>query len=118
MREKLNTTLGFYRPTFFKMQVNHTDNLENLNVLSDIPSAIYLHEYIHFLQDISTTYGYTNISRVVDYMKYVNESARNGTTRTFSVPVTPRPSPYNEVFLTLNFRKNTLVVSQMLPLPS
>jgi len=105
MREKLNTTLGFYRPTFFKMQVNHTDNLENLNVLADIPSAIYLHEYIHFLQDISTTYGYSNISMVVDFIKYVNEFARKSATRTFTVPVTPRPSPNNEVFFNLKLRK-------------
>ncbi len=105
MRGKLYTKLGFYRPSFFKMQVNHTDNLEDLNVLADIPSAIYLHEYIHFLQDISTTYGYSNISMVVDFIKYVNEFARNGATRTFSVPIIPRPSPNNEVFFNLKLRK-------------
>jgi len=105
MREQLHTTLGFYRPSFFKMQVNHTDDLDDLNVLADIPSAIYLHEYIHFLQDISTTFGFTNISTVVDYIKYVNEFARGGASRTFSVPVTPRPSPNNEVFFNLKLKK-------------
>ena len=105
MREQLNTTLGFYRPTFFKMQVNHSADLTNLNLLSDIPSAIYLHEYIHFLQDITTTYGFTNISTVVDYIKYVNELAINGTSRTFTVPVTPRPSPANDVSFNLKLKK-------------
>lgn len=105
MREQLNTTLGFYRPSFFKMQVNLTDDLKDLNILADIPSAIYLHEYIHFLQDITTTYGYTNISTVVDFIKYVNEFARGGTSRTFTVPVSPRPSPTNEVFFNLKLKK-------------
>lgn len=92
MREQLNTTLGFYRPSFFKMQVNHTDDLADLNILSDIVSAIYLHEYIHFLQDITTTNGFANISTVVDYIKYVNETVIKGTSRTFIVPVIPNPS--------------------------
>jgi hypothetical protein len=105
MREKLNTTLGFYRPSFFKMQVNHTDNLEKMNLLADIPSAIYLHEYIHFLQDITTTYGFINISTVVDFIKYANEFAREGISRTFSVPITPRPSPNNEVSFNLKLKK-------------
>lgn len=105
MREQLFTTLGFYRPSFFKMQVNSTDNLEDLNQLSDITSAVYLHEYIHFLQDISTTFGFMNISTVVDYIKYVNQSSINGTSRTFRVPVNPRPSPNDEVFFNLNLKK-------------
>jgi len=106
MREQLFTTLGFYRPSFFKMQVNSTDNLENLSLLSDITSAIYLHEYIHFLQDISTTFGFMNISTVVDYIKYVNQSAINGTSRTFKVPVNPKPSANDEVYFNLNLKKN------------
>ena len=105
MREQLNTTLGFYHPSFLKMQVNRTCDLDNLKVLDDVPSAIYLHEYIHFLQDISTTYGFTNISTVVDYIKYVNEFARRGASRTFSVPVTPRPSPDSEVFFNHKLKK-------------
>ena len=105
MREKLNTTLGFYRPSFFKMQVNRSENLEDLNTLSDISSAIYLHEYIHFLQDISTTYGYINISTVVDYIKHVNQVTQNGQSRVFNVPFNPRPTPNDEVYFNLNLKK-------------
>ncbi len=105
LREKLNTTLGFYRPSFFKMQVNHIADLTNLNVLGDIPSAIYLHEYIHFLQDITTTYGFTNISTVVDYIKYVNDYVRGGTSRTCKVPIKLRPSPANEVYFNDKLKK-------------
>lgn len=105
MREQLNTTLGFYRPSFFKMHVNHTDDLSDLNTLADVPSAIYLHEYIHFLQDISTSFGFLNISTVVDYLKYVNETTRCAKNRNFTVPVIVRPSPSNEVFFNLKLKK-------------
>jgi hypothetical protein len=105
MREKLQTTLGFYRPSFFKMQVNVVDDLTNLNTLADIPSAVYFHEYIHFLQDITTTFGFTNISTVVDYIKYVNDSARSGTTREFPVPVIVKPSPGNDVYFNNKLKK-------------
>jgi hypothetical protein len=105
MREQLNTTLGFYRPTFFKLQVNRSENLENINILSDITSAIYLHEYVHFLQDISTTYGFINISTVVDYIKHINQITQNGQSRIFSVPFNPRPTPNDEVYFNLNLKK-------------
>ena len=105
MKEQFNTALGFYRPSFFKMQVECAENLENLNELQDIPSAIYLHEYIHFLQDITTTYGCTNISTVVDFIKYVNEASRGGISRTLTIPVTPIPSPDNEVYFNLELKK-------------
>ena len=75
------------------MQVNHTDDLTDLNALSDIVSAIYLHEYIHFLQDITTSNGFANISSVVDYIKHVNETAIKGNSRTFTVPAIPGSSP-------------------------
>lgn len=87
------------------MQVNRTEKLEDIKSFSDIVSAIYLHEYIHFLQDISTTYCFINISTVVDYIKYVNEVVINGQNRNFSVPITVRPSPNNEVFFNLNLKK-------------
>lgn len=106
MREQLFTTLGFYRPSFFKMQVNRTDDLEQLNQLSDITSAVYLHEYIHFLQDITTTFGFMNISTVVDYIKYANQSLSNATSTTFRVPVNPRPSLNDNVYFNLNLKKN------------
>ncbi|WP_144214139.1 hypothetical protein [Flavobacterium anhuiense] len=105
MREQLFTTLGFYRPSFFKMQVNRTENLDDINQLSDITSAVYLHEYVHFIQDISTTFGLMNISTVVDYIKYVNQSSINGSSRTFRVPVNPRPSPNDEVYFNKNLNK-------------
>lgn len=59
---KLYKDLGFYLPSFFTVQV--TDENDSLRTL--------VHELIHFLQDISTTYGLINISRTVDEIKELN----------------------------------------------
>ena len=87
MEERLNMTLGFYLPTFFKMQVNTDESFSDLKKLDDIPLAIYFHEYIHYLQDISTVFGLMNACAVVDYMKFSNNYAHKLDSNDFEVPV-------------------------------
>jgi hypothetical protein len=102
MRKKLNTTLGFYSPTFIRMHVDTSRNLLDLNLLDD-PEAesIYLHEYCHFIQDISTVYGLSNINMVVDYLKYANNSIIAMPPGEFEVPVTPVQNNTDNVFANL-----------------
>lgn len=67
---KLYKDLGFYLPSFFTIQV--TDEKNTFRTL--------VHELIHFLQDVSTTYGLINISRTVDEIKELNRLYLNGKT--------------------------------------
>ena len=58
---KLNTTLGSYMPAFFRMGVSFPFSSENLKAPFDEKwISIFTHEYIHFLQDISTYVGLNN----------------------------------------------------------
>lgn len=96
MRRKLNTTLGFYLPSFLRIHIETNENLQDLNTLKDNDGATYLHEYIHFIQDITTTYGLQNIERIVDYMKYVNNFVvKLPKESTFDVPIIPDSSAGN-----------------------
>jgi len=53
MTRKLNTTLGFYVPSFLRMHVGTKKSLQNLQNLNDpYIASIYLHEYTHFIQDV------------------------------------------------------------------
>ena len=104
MRQELNSALGVYSPTFLKMLVSTNSSLKNLNVLSDHESAIYLHEYIHFLQDISTTFGYMNISTIVDYIKHVNLNAINDGVSDFQVPFQPQQNGSDFTYYNLQLR--------------
>lgn len=69
MQEKLELGQCYYRPSFFNMKV---DVLVELNDLKEIPEgtmALYFHEYIHYLQDISTIYGLMNMSTINYYIQ-------------------------------------------------
>lgn len=59
---------GEYCPAFFEMKLN-IDGEFDLNTCSDMDFALFFHEYIHFLQDITTSYGLT---RCYSYGEYVN----------------------------------------------
>lgn len=49
----LNTTLGSYFPSFFILNLNCDHEKDDLNDLTDKPRSVFIHEYIHFLQDRS-----------------------------------------------------------------
>ncbi len=105
MREKLYTPLGFYLPSFFKMKVNVPDSLENLQSLPDSSLAIYLHEYIHFIQDISSTFGLMNSCITVDYLKFACQEILNSPGKYFLTPINPRPDSLNSVHVNFELRK-------------
>ena len=67
----LKTTLGYYIPTFFEMHVaTHDDNMI-INQMSDGDATVLFHEYIHFLQDITTYYGLNNLYVQSEYLHSV-----------------------------------------------
>ncbi len=72
---KLNRDLGFYIPAFFMMQVDTDKPIEK--VLETADERVFAHELIHFLQDVSTTYGLINISKCIDVIKSQNQVLRN-----------------------------------------
>lgn len=72
---RLYKDLGFYIPAFFLMQVDTDKSIENVNNTGE--ERIFSHELIHFLQDVSTTYGLINISQYVDAIKSQNKTLIN-----------------------------------------
>ncbi|MFQ2047763.1 hypothetical protein ACK34J_02245 [Aeromonas veronii] len=72
---KLNRDLGFYVPAFFMMQVDTDKPIENIIGTAD--ERTFSHELIHFLQDVSTTYGLINISKCIDVIKSQNQALRS-----------------------------------------
>lgn len=77
---KLHQTLGFYIPAFLHLQVETDRRIDAVNGTED--ERTLFHELIHFLQDVTTTYGIINICRTVDVLKDQNriliESKRTG----------------------------------------
>lgn len=58
---KYNQVLGFYMPSMFHLHVHTLEDIEHWEKWNDKTLCTFLHEYIHFLQDISTVAGLYNI---------------------------------------------------------
>ena len=68
MLERYNTTLGFYEPAIFHMHTIGKGKLNEMEKWSQLQKSTFLHEYIHFLQDITTIQGLNNI--FISYFKF------------------------------------------------
>lgn len=85
----LNSFLrGYYTPSFYKLVVNTTYDLTNLKELEKQPApfSTFYHEYLHFIQDISTPFGLMNGLIILNQMKYANNYILHGK-HSFNIPV-------------------------------
>jgi hypothetical protein len=85
-------TLGYYEPGFMHLRVNTDYDIRDLNkIFKDEKykkeASTFLHEYIHFLQDITTTTGLTLGDFYVDFIKDFNWKIRRDKNNGFNVPV-------------------------------
>lgn len=77
---------GYYEPSFFRMHLNTKEKIERIENLTPSVFATLCHEYIHFMQDITSIYGLGNIYNVVQFIKYsTNYIYKTG--KSFSVPI-------------------------------
>ena len=69
---------GAYYPAFLCMDVNIPDDLYYLGryPLDERTEAVFLHEYIHYLQDLTTVAGLARIETIVDQIKWICSVAR------------------------------------------
>lgn len=70
MDYRQKTNRGEYIPAFFEMYLK-IDGEIDLNKLSEKDFSLFFHEYIHFLQDITTTYGLTTCYAYGEYVQSV-----------------------------------------------
>lgn len=99
MRTELFRGAGYYDSNYFRIYVDTEDSFLDVTQVSEIGAAISLHEYIHYLQDITTTNGLFNIASEVDYVKLLNGKIRD--TDAFQVPYEPTSEDGN-VYVNLN----------------
>lgn len=76
---------GEYYPAFFEMKLK-IDGMIDLNTCSDMDFALFFHEYIHFIQDITTSYGLTQCYSYGEYILSVVNDIRNKARGVIEVP--------------------------------
>lgn len=78
--------LGFYLPSFFFLRINTKQNIQDIMKSTSINHSIFIHEYIHFLQDLMTTAGYRRIVRTVDLLKTKTRAIYFSNNQSFKLP--------------------------------
>ena len=72
-RKRINGTIGCYFPAFFEMNLDIYGDMD-INKLSEKEFALFLHEYTHFLQDVSTYYGMSNVYAMNEVIKSMHRN--------------------------------------------
>lgn len=99
MRRKLQTTLGFYEPSFLRLHIATKESIKHIEKLTEKAQSIFFHEYIHFLQDLTTYHGLNNIHATVEYMRFANNFIIKQPFTEFDVPIEPQPYNVDNVHL-------------------
>lgn len=84
--KKLNQTLGYYTPAFFKIQINTNQDIDPNN-LSKQDLSTFIHEYTHFIQDFTTIKGLENIYLVYDILIEYRNQIHNNKTNHITLPL-------------------------------
>jgi hypothetical protein len=89
-----SSRLGAYTPSIFLIKIDSNDSIEY--TLESDNQCIILHEYIHYLQDISTVYGNLNFANYYNRLKYgVNQIYRTADDPVM-LPIPLSDNPYIE----------------------
>lgn len=96
MSKRLNTIMGYYKPAFFHINVKTDNTFKNF---SDKDFSIFIHEYVHFIQDVTTTYGLNNMYVYSEYIRYATNHAYNSRSEQIKTPIRPTPDNEDNVYL-------------------
>lgn len=80
---------GTYDPGFLHLRVFTQNQIKDLNEMLEKDPAMFstfLHEYIHFLQNVTTTTGLQDSIQWIEYIKHVNWSVRHDSSPEFQTP--------------------------------
>lgn len=109
MRQKRNVVhavTGFYAPSTFYMHVdidNQGKQVLDINGLNLTDRSTFFHEFVHFLQDISTFAGLNNNLALSDYLLYAAHEIYNNVNIALPIP----PPATGKV--AINFEFNDLI---------
>lgn len=100
----------YYRPSFFHMKIDLPVDFTNLNEIPEGAFGLYLHEYIHFVQDISTIYGLMNISTITHYIQYCASKIYKDQIQEFEIPIKLQPNTNAQDYGYSNFQLRPIYI--------
>lgn len=74
MKKLLDYESGSYVPAFLYIEIDQSIDFQNFENHPDGIKGTFAHEYCHFVQDVSTTYGYSNfVCYMQDFLYKIRE---------------------------------------------
>lgn len=89
MLNRYNITMGFYEPSLFHLHTRGKGKLCDIECWNVSQKSTFLHEYVHFLQDITTIQGFNNFFVLGEYFRYVSRIVKQSITKEICLPVNP-----------------------------
>lgn len=84
--EQLEACNSYYMPSFFRIKVGVYDDFTDMLSIPFGAYSLFFHEYIHFIQDVSTIYGLMNLHTITYYLHEVASRVGKDMENEFEVP--------------------------------
>lgn len=84
MKDLFNRTCGIYIPSFFSMKIDSLSFGENM---TDRELSLFIHEYIHFLQNITTLHGLERMNSDFFVLMHMINWLRENDEKPISIPL-------------------------------
>lgn len=94
MDNRFNATLGFYEPSVFHIFTRGENKLTEIDNWEEKQASTFLHEYIHFLQDILTVKGMQNLYIIGEYLRFATAYMKQNNYKVH-LPIIPLYANYN-----------------------
>lgn len=107
----LHKEYGHYIPSFFTMHVDTNETIKDINTLENNAFSTLVHEYIHFLQDLTTIYGLSNIYRTIQFIKYATNQIYQSTGE-FNVPIKLNSNILNGNFVAFDWNLGRIIFGE------
>ncbi|WP_315823491.1 hypothetical protein [Paraflavitalea speifideaquila] len=70
--------LGAYRPAYWRIKISGALDLSDLSLLRPEDLSVYVHEYTHFLQEITSTFGLNYTWNILSRFREILISIQQG----------------------------------------
>lgn len=84
--EKLEAYNSYYMPSFFRIKVGTYDDFTDMLSIPFGAYSLFFHEYIHYIQDITTIYGLMNLDIIAYYIQDVASRIGKEGNMEFKIP--------------------------------
>jgi hypothetical protein len=90
---------GSYVPSYLLIKIQIPDSLANITNLAKVDQAVFLHEYTHFLQNISGGFGHAHIWNTYDQLRQLLSDEQMNPADEIKIPIRNEVATRQRLFM-------------------